>query len=54
MNDQVMKTKQSGDEMFRRIEEHNCEKETFHNYVERMVNFSEANPIAEEKCNLFS
>ena len=35
--------------MFGRIEEHNCEKETFHDYVERMANFSEANQIAGEK-----
>ena len=35
--------------MFGRIDEYNSDKETFHNYVERMVHFFEANSIAEEK-----
>ena len=35
--------------MFGRIVEYNSDKETFHNYVERMVHFFEADSIAEEK-----
>ena len=35
--------------MFGRIDEYNSDKETFHNYVEIMVHFFEANSIAEEK-----
>ena len=35
--------------MFGRIDEYNSEKEPFHNYVERAVNFFEANSIAKMK-----